>query len=497
MRRRLIIGAIGASVAGTASAAQWIVTPSLGVQELFTDNLGNTESDKRADAISQLSPGLNVAAEGAFTNLNFLYQPTLSAYVATPSQDRIDQNLVGSGSMVVFQNRLDVAIQTFANEYSGNGNYITPAAGGLVPSNNRVLGFGGSIAPHYQEHFGDVATLDVYYRVNSSNTSQQGGGGQGAVSNGLSNSEIQQDAKMIVGSGDTFGRLITHLNLDHTDGSGSGINTASENDTDTVQAEYHINYEYSVNGSIGYQKIHYDRSATSLGYNNEGLTWNLGFRIAPNDTTLLAVSYGRQEGSYNANAQLNYTLAERTLITAAYVVTVQNQLESAFNNLPFLIFNQFGQPIDSRTGLPYNTADQPFGQQNTLFRDKRATTAITRQFDRSSISLNLYYEEREPLDGLSNNNDSWGSTVTYSRDLTPVLRGYVDMGFNDTLSSFFNGPAISAQRSQYFNADASLTYTINDKLNASVTYSHFRQISNTFNSSVVTDELSIGLRKTF
>ena len=42
MRRRLMIGALGASVAGTALGAQWTITPSIGLQETATDNVAYT-----------------------------------------------------------------------------------------------------------------------------------------------------------------------------------------------------------------------------------------------------------------------------------------------------------------------------------------------------------------------------------------------------------------------------------------------------------------------
>lgn len=499
MRRRLIISAIGASVAGTASGAQWTFTPSIGLNEIFTDNVAGSETNKRADVITQLAPQLDVSAVGSRDNLQLSYRPTISIYAATPGQDRIDQNLTGAGSIIPFENRLNVDFQVFAAQNSGNGGYFTPVASGLVPYSNRVLNYGGTLSPHYQERFGDVATFDAYYRLSSSNTSQQSSNTNINRTNGLSNNLLQQDAQVILGSGDSFGRLVTSLNLDHVDGSGSGFNNQYQEDTDIVQFEYHITHEYSVTGSAGYERTHYNRTTQSLGYNQSGLTWSIGFRAAPNDKTEFDVSYGRRQGGDNVNAHLTYDLSPRTFITASYDVTVQNQLQSALNNLPFLTFNQFGNPIDSRTGLPYNQVNQAFGQQNTLFRSKNAQVSISRQFERATLTLTAYDQRREPLSGSSASDDAWGTTLSYTHELTPVLQGNADIGYNDHQPGAFSfgGFGTNNQHDRFLNADAGLTFSVNETVTATVVYSFNRRISNTLNNSETTNQLMVGVRKTF
>ena len=497
MRRRLIIGAIGAGVAGTATGAQWTVTPSLGLQETVTDNVNYAETNQRADAITQLTPGVTVLGQGARTDVQLSYQPVLVAYAATPGSDQLNQNLIGSGKMEIFTDRLTVATQVFANENYGSGSYYNPQATNLVPNSNRVLDYGGSISPHYTERFGSIATLDVTYSVSTSNSSQQSGGPAGGSGNPYSNNQLQQDARAVVGSGDSFGRLSASLNFDHTDGSGSGVNTGYQNDTDSLNLQYHIDNEWSVLGSAGYQRIHYDPSAQSLGYNNSGLTWDAGFRLAPNDTTALQVTYGKQQGSYNINATLNYTLLERTLINASYLVQVENQLQSAFTNLPFLTHDQFGRPIDSRTGLPYNPANQPFGQQNTLFRDKSAQVNITRQMIRSTISLSVYDDTREPIDGTASTDESWGMSVTYHRDLTQTLGANLDLGYNTHLYGASVLTGTGGGTDHYLNADFSMSFAINQYLNANMIYSHYRRFSTQSDNSSTVDQLTLGLTASF
>ena len=329
-------------------------------------------------------------------------------------------------------------------------------------------------------------------------------------SNNFASNLLQQDAQAIVGSGDSFGRLITHLNLDHTDGSGSGINTSYQNDTDTVQGEYHIDFEYSVNGSIGYQRIHYDRSATSLGYNNEGLTWDLGFKAAPSETTNLAVSYGKQEGSYNANVQLNYDLAERTVITAFYTVAVQNQLQTAFNNLPaFSLTTQFGQTRSSKPNraFPVTLPTRPFGAaERTQFRDKkRRLTSRSRGSSRAlplrspdttkrRATARRRHRERRVFLGFPRRpiRRSCRPALQMGASISPATTTIVSL-----TSSLLNTFASLPSDTRFISADATLNFQINETITANVVYSLFRRLSNVAGEAELTNEILIGIRKSF
>lgn len=487
------MGILGMGVAGGASAADWRFTPTVGLQEVLTDNVFGT-SVKRADAITQLTPGFNLDVEGVRTKLGVNYDPTLSAYLDNSSQDRIDQSLAAAGLVSVVQDRLDVNLNAFASQTSGAGGFVTPAAGGLVPLNQRVLNFGGTLGPHYRERFGDVATLDASYLLSSANSSAAGAAR--TPHNGLTNSLLQQAEQVILGSGDSFGRLTPQLSLSHTTGTGSGPNNRFSQDRDVVQSQYHITHEYAVTGTLGYDRTHYDRTATSRGFDQAGLTWTVGVLATPNAVTELAVDYGKQQGNYNVDARLTYDLAPRTLITASYVVAVQNQLQSTLQNLQNQSQSPSGAIVDSRTGLPFNPVDQAFGAQNYLSRNKSFNLALTHQFVRSAIVLSVVDTKLQALDGSTQNNETWGTTITYSQELTPKLQGSVDIGYNNTKLGVTTGAAFSfpSGYAHYINADASLAFQINETLSANIRYSFFRRsgvLSQTTNS------LLVGLSKGF
>src|SRR5579862_8959400 len=102
-RRARLAAAFGvvAAAAGTAPPARagdWLITPRLEDQEIFTDNVFATPTDRRSDLITALSPGLSI--EGASPRLTgkLDYSPTLYRYALTPSQDAVGHNLYASGT---------------------------------------------------------------------------------------------------------------------------------------------------------------------------------------------------------------------------------------------------------------------------------------------------------------------------------------------------------------------------------------------------------------
>ena len=102
MRRRLMIGAIGASVAGAAPAAQWTITPSLGnLQEIFTDNVLAIRrlSWKRADVDYPTHSRADQRVSDSRTlnlRLHLSYNPIDQRLRRDiPGKIVIDQNLVG------------------------------------------------------------------------------------------------------------------------------------------------------------------------------------------------------------------------------------------------------------------------------------------------------------------------------------------------------------------------------------------------------------------
>ena len=497
----LVLGLAGLSVSGLALAQVLPqatdtggptgiqITPSIGISQLFTDNTAGTQAGQ-AQFVSQISPGISISGETPHAKIDLNYVPTFVHFDNGGSKDRIDQNFNTDGTATPIDN-LTVDFQGYANQADASGN-ASNQQGILVATNNRILYYIGNVAPHYHQQYSDLATLDVTYNVNSTNTSVEGVKLPGLGIN--STNSLGQNALVSIGSADAFGKLSARADFSHTTNSGSGMNTQSTTGVDTVGLTYHINRVYSFSGSIGYQSIDYPANGLNAAYKSNGVTWTLGLTITPNELSTIALGYGKQQGAYNPSMQAGYALGPRTNITASYLVTVENQLSASLQNLKYLVYDQFGNPIDSRTGLPFSAVNQTFGSQNVLFRDKPALVAISHQFTRSAVTLTGQYEVRNSLTGVQQNTEVLGATINYSRQFTPLAQGNVGLGYTQSTSTTSGSPE---NRAHSISLSGQLLYNLSDTTTINVVENFFRTLSNNSTNNSQTQQLTVGLRKSF
>jgi uncharacterized protein (PEP-CTERM system associated) len=493
IRPALMVALAGLSIAGAAHASDQqgiTISPSFGVSQLYTDNIVGTQQSQ-PEFVTQFSPGLNIKGQTPRANIDFNYQPTFNHFDNGSSTDTIDQNLNANGTITPITGALTVDFQAFATENGASGN-SSNQAGILVPNSNRILYYIGTVSPHYQKHYSDIATLDVFYNVNSTNTSVDGAKVPGLGIN--STNSLGQNIEVAIGSAESFGRLGVKLDFTHGTNGGSGANTQSTTAVDTLGLTYHISRVYAVSGSIGYQSIDYPTNGLTLGYKSSGVTWNVGFTITPNELSSIAVGYGKRQGSYNPTVQVGYALGSRTNISASYLVSVQNQLTSSLQNLRYLTYDPFGNPIDSRTGLPFSAVNQTFGSQNVLFRDKPALVSVAHQFVRSAVTLTAQYEVRTSLSGIATNDAILGATINYTRQFSPLLQGNMSVGYTENVSKTAGQPD---NRSRNISLSGSLLYNLSDTTTINVIENFFKTSSGIAANNSQNQQLTVGLRKSF
>jgi uncharacterized protein (PEP-CTERM system associated) len=465
-----------------------VITPSVGLQETYTNNAAGGVASK-PDTVTAISPGIGIHGETAYLTVDGAYIPTYNHFNTHSSPDRIDQNLNANGTFKPIEDVLTMDFQAYAQEAGGTGNF-TNFAGALVPSVDRVLYYTGVAAPHYQAHFGDIATLDAYYRLTSTNISDEGvHPGQPSTSS----DSLGQNMELAVGSADSLGRVGLNLDLTYGQTTGSGENTASTNSAFIIGSSFHINRTYALTASAGYQTVDYPTVGAVQGYKSSGITWSFGGSITPNALSSISVGYGLNQGSYNPSLQVGYQLGPRTTLMASYVVTVQNQLTSTLQNLRYLSYDQFGNAIDTRTGLPFSGVNQTFGSQNVLFRDKPAMITLSHQLFRSGLSLTANYEVRESLSAPKQSDRAWGLSVNYNREFTPLIQGSFGVGFTSHNSTVLE----TTEHANNFNATASLFYKISETSTATVTETYYGLTSNVHTDTFSNEQLTIGIRKSF
>jgi len=75
-----------------AWAAKWEIVPTLSVVETYTDNLSLTpDAVKQSNWVTQVIPGISIAATGERLRFNFVYAPEFTYYAQGTSDNEVFQ----------------------------------------------------------------------------------------------------------------------------------------------------------------------------------------------------------------------------------------------------------------------------------------------------------------------------------------------------------------------------------------------------------------------
>ncbi len=96
-----LVGACVTRLTSSAIAGDLTFTPRIVGQELFTDNVLLTPTNRRSDFVTTLSPVLSISDDSPRLQAKLDYSPTLSLYALTPGQNFIGQNLYANGTATV------------------------------------------------------------------------------------------------------------------------------------------------------------------------------------------------------------------------------------------------------------------------------------------------------------------------------------------------------------------------------------------------------------
>src|SRR5258706_226068 len=98
----------------SAIAGDWTITPRISGQELFTDNVLLTPTNRQSDFVTTLSPGLSVSGDSPRLQVKFDYSPVVSIYAITPNQNFFGQSLYGNGTATVVPDAFFIDARAYA-----------------------------------------------------------------------------------------------------------------------------------------------------------------------------------------------------------------------------------------------------------------------------------------------------------------------------------------------------------------------------------------------
>ena len=507
---------------GAVVAGDWTITPFMAGQETFTDNVLLTPTNRHSDLVTGLSPGVSITGESARFNAILNYSPTIQLFALTPNQNFVGHNLYANGSAILVPDWLFLDARGYMSLLPTNpglttaGGFAIPAAAPGVPSGvtgipsaigssflspqqglaanqlSQVSSF--SASPYLSRRFDGFGTGELRYTLSDTNTSNVQSGGFTTPGFAAQNtSALTNEATASFVTGENFGRLHSHLLLDASRTSGTGVFSGSRQTVEVIDSSYAITYSLSALASIGHENLNYGGNPPTR---IDDIIWGVGAQFAPTPDLSLTVNYGHRNGTTSPTASLIYNVTGRTTLSVNYSESINTTAQNISNNLAVSSVNSLGQIIDTRTGLPIVLSNPVLGLQSGVFDTKYLTATATTIWERDQLSTLVYqYDsaivgQSTPGSGVSQT--ATGVNVTWSRELTPLTTAYAGAGY-----AHINLGSPSNTTEDVFNAGVSLTYLLSSSLTGWASYSFLDRTSPQPQFRLTSNVVTVGLRKTF
>ncbi len=421
----------------------WTIVPRIDWQEELTDNVLEANSPRRADLVTFLSPGINIAGDLPRVKATFDFAPTLALYARTSDLNAVTEQMNGLATVTLVPDLFFVDLRAMAgiqSLYGGVGGLGTlgQPAGPAATAQAQIPGLGGNylglnansevqtstvgISPYILRRFGDYGTWKIGDSLNVTRSAEVSGflasplpSAGGAYGQTLVSNE--ENAHFV--SGDILSVFQDTFDADMLVGQttqnaiGAGINGGvqipatqytSSSIIVTDQISYAVNRSLSVFVSGGHEDITYSNqslqgvngsAATGFNYNNIGipqihdLTWSLGATWTPSPDSSLTVSYGHLDGFNSLSVNGHYAPTARTLWTVSYGSTLGTQLQQLQGQLNLAGTNGTGALVNAQTGGQLFGAANALGVQGGVFKTTTLALGSQTTWNRDIVAVNL------------------------------------------------------------------------------------------------------------
>lgn len=401
-----------------AWAAEWDIAPGVSIGETYSDNISLApDASKRSDWVTQVIPGISIAATGARLRFNATYAPEVNYYARGQHENQIFQRGNALGNAELASEFLFVDFGGTVDQYDIS--LQAPLATDNVNTTGNRATVGSYFASPYLRHdFGSDIQAEARFTESMVNSDDES-----VLANSLAN---RIDLRLKSG---VAHKLLT-WNLDY---GREAIDYENEQDN-TVTEVITANAKRLITPTVGLlaQVGHESYGMGGIVPPSEGSSWSAGLEWTPSPRTRLKATGGHR---FFGDAYL-FDFSHRTRLTTwgagynEHVTTTRSEFltpsgTSTAGYLDSLFAPQFPDPaarkkaVDefiARTGLPPNLSDAVnfFNSQLFLVKRWQATAGILGI--RNVLIANVFKETQKALIG------------------NIILPGTGDFGASDTIN---------------------------------------------------------------
>jgi uncharacterized protein (PEP-CTERM system associated) len=507
-----------AAAQSAPNAPPWSLTENLGIDELATDNVGETSGDRVADLGSLFSAGLVGTADS--TRLSGIISAT-GVYrrdINDGTQNGFSGYGYANGRATIIPDALFFSINGMMDDLSREGGGLQNA---LAQTATTTKSYSISGSPYLYTRAGDFGVNVFRYQLgqvwfdNNTGAIETPGVNIGPISSST-DQDAREDFKM---TGTLLPRLSSDVSLSRTEndsgtaGSGDYTNLSGE-----LINEYEVTRYASAISGAGYEQLR-DNDFPKI--DGEGPTWDIGTRLRPDPDSYVLLTYGRHDLKSDFAGELWWQVSDRSNVYAAYTDSISNSQQSVtgYDSISQVgpdgatagvSFNQStligtlddrtlnagpgGQGSGSPLGVPLADINNALPLQNGLFRNKSFQSSARTQIDDNPLSLTVYYLQSTQLTptGFSNSQvgqveTSTGGIFSWFRELGPDLSGLASAGYNHS----------NQGNADVYNGTIGLTRTLSQSLSVILRYDVIYRDAHPSTGAYLQNVITIGLHKSF
>ena len=436
---------------GDDRAPWFLAFPSLDIATGFDDNPRQTPN-RFADSVSSIKPSLVGSIDTPHVQAFMSGSAQYLKYARATDQDLLTLNGAGYGLITVAPEHFYIDGRAAMFQVSPTGGIGFTNSALIGPTQELTL-LTTSVTPILRQSFSDDVQADLRYNhstVTPNNALVQSNALAPATP--IAAAEANQGF-LTVAFGHGEGALSSRLSLSAADIELQSTPAATRvSGFDEVQ--YRINRAFALTARGGYENLRYPQ----VGQVFVGPIATIGARIDMSPDSGLIVRYGREDGGWGLNGSYRQNLTPRTVMLASYQHGISSQQEQIFTNLNQSSLDPYGTIVSTDTGLPLALANPELNFTNQVSRTQRASLALVHEFETDSVRLFGFFEKDSSLIPGTSGDIGRGAEISWFRSMTPQLSSAVSVGYATHTGS------------KTLSAAASLSYTINERLSATLNY---------------------------
>ena len=303
----LLACAMSGMAPSVATAGEWRLSPTVEVEQSFTDNARSVDKGQEADMITTATAGIGIVGNGQRVQLDFNYDLSKDIFWDNSDLNTFRHSLLGSGNVELWEDHIFIDTRASISQQSlARSGGITASDRG-AGSNDQSMVVNYSITPNFAHRYGNWADTDMILSMSEVRFLDTDTGSANAQPDASRNIELTT----LLRSGPKFSRTKWEVN---------GKRSFSNDDTDResleLSGEYAWNRHVDILARVGRETI--DNSGINADDSAE-IFWRGGARITPGPKSSLRFELGRRFGGTNLSADASYKVGSKGSISLSNV----------------------------------------------------------------------------------------------------------------------------------------------------------------------------------